>query len=82
MIEPEDIVGGEWADWYRLTPQQRWRESEKLWEVYLALGGSLDPEPDPQSPFFETFKAYDEHASSTDPFAGYESLRKFRQDDA
>ena len=52
-IEAEDLVGDEWAEWYRLTPQQRWRESEKLWEVYLSLGGSLDPEPDPQSPFFD-----------------------------
>jgi hypothetical protein len=25
----------------------------KLWETYLALGGSLDPEPDTQSPFFD-----------------------------
>jgi len=29
-------------------------ESEKLWEVYLYLGGSLDPEPDTQSPFFDS----------------------------
>jgi hypothetical protein len=53
MIEPEDLVEGEWADWYRLTPLERWQESEKLWETYLALGGSLDPEPDTQSPFFD-----------------------------
>jgi hypothetical protein len=53
MIKPEDLVGEEWAEWYRLTPAQRWLESEKLWETYLALGGSLDPEPDTQSPFFE-----------------------------
>jgi hypothetical protein len=52
MIQPEELVGGEWAEWYRLTPVQRWRESEKLWQTYLALGGSLDPEPDSQSPFF------------------------------
>jgi hypothetical protein len=51
MIQPEDLVGGEWAEWYRLTPLQRWLESEKLWQTYLALGGSLDPEPDSQSPF-------------------------------
>jgi hypothetical protein len=25
----------------------------KLWDVYLALGGSLEPEPDPESPFFD-----------------------------
>jgi hypothetical protein len=53
MIEPEELVGDEWAAWYRMTPQERWRESEKLWEVYLSLGGSLDPEPDTQSPFFD-----------------------------
>jgi hypothetical protein len=53
MIQPEELVGGEWAEWYRLTPSQRWLESEKLWQTYLALGGSLDPEPDTQSPFFD-----------------------------
>ena len=51
MIQPEELVGEEWAEWYRLTPVQRWLESEKLWQTYLALGGSLDPEPDSQSPF-------------------------------
>ena len=41
----------EWQAWYRLTPLQRWQESQKLWEFYLRIGGSLDPEPDSQSPF-------------------------------
>jgi hypothetical protein len=53
MISAEQLVGEELADWYSLTPQERWRESAKLWEVYLSLGGSLDPEPDTQSPFFD-----------------------------
>jgi len=53
MVTAEDVAGPEWADWYRLTPEQRLRESEKLWRNYLALGGSLDPEPDTQSPFFD-----------------------------
>ena len=53
MIQPEELVGDEWAEWYRLTPVQRWQESEKLWQTYLALGGTLDPEPDTQSPFFD-----------------------------
>ena len=44
-LDPERL------DWYHLTPQERWRESMKLWETYLMLGGSLDPEPDSQSPF-------------------------------
>src|SRR5688572_4379348 len=51
MITPEEIVGEEWASWYRLSPQERWRESEKLWQVYFYLGGSLDTQPDTQSPF-------------------------------
>jgi hypothetical protein len=53
MITPEEIVGEEWAAWHRLSPQERWRESEKLWQVYFYLGGSLEPEPDTQSPFFD-----------------------------
>lgn len=43
-----------WREWYRLTPLERWRESLKLWDFYLQVGGSLDPEPDSQSPF-DTF---------------------------
>ncbi len=58
MIQPEELVGGEWAEWYRLTPIERWLESEKLWQTYLALGGSLDPEPDTQSPFFDPREAH------------------------
>ena len=53
MIDIEDVCEPEWAEWYLMTPQQRWAESEKLWEVFLSLGGSLDPEPDTQSPFFD-----------------------------
>jgi len=45
--EPEE----DWQEWYRLTPMERWQESMKLWSQYLAQGGSLDPEPDSQSPF-------------------------------
>lgn len=47
-----ESVGDEWMEWYRMTPAERWRASLQLWEVYLALGGSLDPEPDTQSPFY------------------------------
>jgi hypothetical protein len=48
--ETDDLID-EWEEWYRLTPLQRWEESQKLWPTYFALGGSLDPEPDSQSPF-------------------------------
>lgn len=40
-----------WKEWYRLTPLERWHESMKLWQFFLQVKGSLDPEPDPQSPF-------------------------------
>ncbi len=40
-----------WKEWYRLTPLQRWHESMKLWQFCLNVKGSLDPEPDHQSPF-------------------------------
>ena len=53
MIEPEWLVGPEWAEWYRMSPQERWEASSRLWACYRALGGSLDPEPDMQSPFFD-----------------------------
>ena len=46
------LVGDEWAEWYAMTPAQRLEASSRLWETYLQLGGSLDPEPDSQSPFY------------------------------
>ena len=46
-----DLCDEQWLEWYRMTPAERWRETEKLWEFYLAMGGSLDAEPDSQSPF-------------------------------
>src|SRR5689334_5709236 len=50
MIQPEELVGDEWGAWYRLSPSERWTESEQLWHIYFQLGGSLEPEPDTQSP--------------------------------
>ncbi len=40
------------SEWIKLTPANRFLETTKLWKLYIALGGSLDPEPDPQSPFY------------------------------
>ena len=48
----DDFAAEEWEEWYRLTPLERWQESQKLWAFYLSVGGSLDPEPDSQSPFY------------------------------
>lgn len=49
--QPNELSDDEWSEWYRLTPQERWSESMKLWEFYRAVGGSLDPEFDTDSPF-------------------------------
>jgi hypothetical protein len=49
----DNIAEDEWAEWRKLTPEERFLESMKLWETYLALGGSLEPEADTQSPFFD-----------------------------
>ena len=75
MISPTDICSEEWAEWYSLTPQERWRETETevLWGIFMSLGGQLDPEPDTQSPF------YDAKASSTVPPDGRPGLRVIRR---
>ena len=71
MRQPLNI-SDEWLEWYSLTPEQRWKESAKLWETFLSLGGSLDPEPDTHSPFF--------HAASWRPLPshGRPSMRVLR----
>jgi hypothetical protein len=53
MISIDEVCEPEWAQWYLLSPEQRWRESQQMWQSYLDLGGTLDPEPDTQSPFFD-----------------------------
>lgn len=47
----ESTFDEEVLDWFRLSPEERLLESEKLWGVYLLFGGKYDPEPDSQSPF-------------------------------
>jgi hypothetical protein len=76
MSDPDDLDpldGGEWTDWYRLSPIERWLESERLWVAYLECGGSLDPEPDSQSPFFDPDAP---GASAPDGRSGVRLLRR------
>jgi hypothetical protein len=63
----------EWKEWIELKPMERFCQSEKLFAQYLAMGGSLDPDPDPTSPF------YDPQASSTGPAYGRPGLRILRR---
>jgi hypothetical protein len=73
MIDICDIVGEEWAAWYRLSPLERLEESSRLWKTYLDLGGSFDPEPDSQSPFYDPSER---HAGPADGRAGVRVVRR------
>jgi hypothetical protein len=64
--------GPEWLEWIQLTPAERFEASQQLFANFLALGGSLDPEPDPQSPF------YDPTAPVSRPVDGGTGLRDIR----
>lgn len=68
-------VEDEWLEWYRLTPADRWRESQKLWEFYLSSGGNLNSEPDSQSPFDPL---YSQSESTLNGGAGVRPLRRSR----
>lgn len=65
--------GDEWTEWYALTPAERLEASSRLWLTYLQLGGSLDPEPDSQSPFYseDERRAFASHGG-----AGVHRLRR------
>ena len=47
-----DHLSDESKEWIALTPMERFRRSEEIFAQYLAMGGSLDPDPDPTSPFY------------------------------
>jgi hypothetical protein len=63
----------EWKEWLELTPIERFRQSEKIFAQYLAMGGSLDPDPDPTSPF------YDAETSSAGAAYGRPGMRVLRR---
>ena len=46
------LVEEEVLDWYKMSPVERFMESQKLWDIFVLFGGSYDPEPDTQSPFY------------------------------
>lgn len=48
FVADETIIDGETLDWYKMSPAGRFTESQKLWEVFILLGGSYEPEPDSQ----------------------------------
>ena len=63
----------EWQEWMALTPLERFQQSEQIFAQYLAMGGDLDPDPDPTSPF------YDPETSSAGAAYGRPGLRVLRR---
>ena len=51
VLPEEQMEPGE-AAWMRMRPAERWKASRALLRHYLDIGGSLDPDPDPQCPFW------------------------------
>ena len=46
-----DQLPDEWKEWVNLTPLERFVRSEQLLVEYVAMGGTLDADPEPTSPF-------------------------------
>lgn len=69
----EECVEDEVLEWYRMSPQERWAESMRLWNTFFLLGGQLEPESDTQSPF------YDAGARRRSPADGGTGVRALRR---
>ena len=69
----EKCVDEEVLEWYRMSPQERWVESMRLWDIFYELGGRLEPEPDSQSPF------HDPRSWREEPSHGRPGLRALRR---
>jgi hypothetical protein len=54
----ERSVDAETLEWWRMSPQQRWEESMRLWDIYLWLGGSMGDGFDDEEPDFNRAVAW------------------------
>jgi hypothetical protein len=54
LVNPETIYPPDVLEWMALSPQERAARAGELWDIYLTYGGSLEPDIDPQSPFFDS----------------------------
>jgi len=78
MVDLEDIIEPEWLDWYRKTPEERFLESQKLMAHYLAMGGSLAPDIDHESPFWceEDLEGFAKEMKQARQNAGVKLIRR------
>jgi hypothetical protein len=71
----ERCVDEEVLEWYRMTPQERWAESMRLWDIFYLLGGRLESNYfDSQGPFYDASRQ-----SDADSFDEGPSLASFRR---
>ena len=58
FVDPGDLYPPDVVAWMKLSPAERLSESAKLWDIYKLYGGTFEPDPDPQSPFFDPEVSY------------------------
>ena len=73
LVDPASVYPPDVIELIGLTPAQRLLRSAEMWDIYIAYGGSFDPDLDPQSPFF------DRQAQSSSPPHGRTGLRLIRR---
>lgn len=52
-VQPIDLYPIDFVELIHLSYAERLRRFAKNWEVFRSYGGTLEPDPDPQSPFFD-----------------------------
>lgn len=73
MVDPATLYPPDFLDNLHLTYAERIFRSGELWDMYIAYGGSFEPDIDPQSPFF------DPEAQSESPADGRTGVRLIRR---
>ena len=54
FVNPLAVYPPDFVEWMELTLAERLVRTAQIWDIYIAYGGSFDPDPDPQSPFFDS----------------------------
>ncbi len=73
LVDPASLYPPDVLEWISLTPAERLLRSAEMWDMYILYGGSFDPDPDPQSPFF------DPEAPGPSPSDGRSGVRLVRR---
>jgi hypothetical protein len=72
-VTPESLYPPDFLEWIALTPGERIARSGEMWDIYIAYGGTFEPDIDTQSPFF------DPEAETQSPAYGGAGVRLIRR---